>query len=99
MSLDHKRSFGDVHLKGTNIQDIDLSVDGRRMGMCPQYNAIWPQLTVDQSLDFVGRLKGLNKDDIDFSKRLVKQTLDLEPFSNTKSGNLSGGNKRKLSCA
>lgn len=30
---------------------------------------------------------------------MVKQTLDLEDFSKTKAGNLSGGNKRKLSCA
>lgn len=67
--------------------------------MCPQYNAIWAHLTVDQSLDFVGRLKGLTKEDREFNKTLIKKTLDLEPFSKTKAGNLSGGNKRKLSCA
>lgn len=35
MALDHKRSFGQAYLKGESIDTIDLSRDGRRMGMCP----------------------------------------------------------------
>jgi ATP-binding cassette, subfamily A (ABC1), member 3 len=31
--------------------------------------------------------------------QFIKETLDLNSYSKTKSGNLSGGNKRKLVCA
>ena len=30
---------------------------------------------------------------------MIKETLDLDPFTNTRAMNLSGGNKRKLVCA
>lgn len=34
------------------------------MGMCAQHNTIWEALTVDQSLHFIGEVKGLSADDI-----------------------------------
>jgi ABC-type multidrug transport system ATPase subunit len=36
------------------------------MGMCPQFNTIWNMLSVEQSLNFIGEVKGLSDDEIDF---------------------------------
>jgi ABC-type multidrug transport system ATPase subunit len=36
---------------------------------------------------------------MEFQKDLIIKTLDLDYFRNTRAENLSGGNKRKLSCA
>ena len=69
------------------------------MGMCPQFNTLYDVLTVDQCLNFMGEVKGLQREDINFQKDYIKKTLDLDPFSATKAMNLSGGNKRKLVCA
>lgn len=69
------------------------------MGMCPQFNTIWDHLTVDQSISFIGEIKGLSAEDIEFQKEMIKKTLDLDEYSSSKAMNLSGGNKRKLVCA
>ena len=67
--------------------------------MVPQHNTIWEVLNVDECLDFICHIKGLNVTESIFQKEFIKNTLDLMPFSKTKAGNLSGGNKRKLVCA
>ena len=69
------------------------------MGIVPQFNTLWDHLNVDESLIFIGQIKGLSKEEIKFQKNLIKETLDLNSFSKTRAVNLSGGNKRKLCCA
>ena len=69
------------------------------MGMCPQFNTIWNVLSVDQSIAFIGEIKGLSPSAIQFQKEFIKETLDLGAYSHTRAMNLSGGNKRKLICA
>ena len=60
---------------------------------------MWEEMTVDESLNLVASLKGVNGERRDKFKRLITQNLDLTPFKNTLAKNLSGGNKRKLCCA
>ena len=69
------------------------------MGLAAQANIIWDTLTVDEHLNFIGKVKGLSPAEITFQKQFIKQTLDLTPFGNKQAGQLSGGNKRKLCCA
>jgi ABC-type multidrug transport system ATPase subunit len=69
------------------------------MSICPQYNSIWDRLTVDESLNFIANLKGLAYLDRESNKKLILETLELTEFKDTRSENLSGGNKRKLCCA
>lgn len=38
-------------------------------------------------------------EELEWQKNFIKRTLDLDTFSETKAGQLSGGNKRKLVCA
>ena len=54
---------------------------------------------MDEHLDFIGKTKGLESENIEFQKRFIKDTLDLTPFGDKQAGQLSGGNKRKLCCA
>jgi len=67
--------------------------------MCPQFNTIWDVLTVDETMNFMADIKGLSWADREFVKDFIKNMLDLGPYANTRAGNLSGGNKRKLVCA
>lgn len=69
------------------------------MGLAAQFNALWDKLTVDEHLNFIGSIKGLSNEDTDYQRELIKQTLDLKPYSHKKAEALSGGNKRKLCCA
>ena len=47
----------------------------------------------------MARIKGLSTANFENNLKLIVQTLDLDEFMNVRAGNLSGGNKRKLSCA
>jgi len=51
---------------GKDLDEIKVSEDGRKMGMCPQHNTIWDCLTVDQSIGFIGEIKGLSHEEILF---------------------------------
>lgn len=99
MTMDLKRTSGDVRILNTDLDRINISQQGKLMGMVPQYNTIWEAMTVDESINFIGEIKGLPAEEIEFQKEFIKNTLDLDPFANTNAPDLSGGNKRKLVCA
>lgn len=58
LSMRLNRSFGDVKLLG---RDIDEGVVGTHLGMCPQENVIWENLTVRNHFHLVCAIKGLSK--------------------------------------
>ncbi|KYB28525.1 ATP-binding cassette sub-family A member 3-like Protein [Tribolium castaneum] len=76
----------------TNIRNVRES-----MGICPQHNVLFDNLTVREHLHFFGELKGLKKNEINEEIDDYIKVLDLEDKKNTYSKNLSGGMKRKLS--
>ena len=47
----------------------------------------------------MAQVKGLTSEEFENNCELILETLDLQEFVDTRAGNLSGGNKRKLSCA
>ena len=65
------------------------------MGICPQQNVLFNNLTVLEHLEFFERIKGVSG-----SKVKDRATeVGLGDFFLTKAGQLSGGNKRKLQLA
>ena len=99
LTLGLQRSAGDCRIAHTPIDDLNILGQKITLGMCAQHNTIWEALTVDQSLRFIGEVKGLGAEDIAKQVKFIKETLDLGPFAETRAVNLSGGNKRKLVCA
>ena len=66
------------------------------IGYCPQFEAIFENLTVHQHLDFYANIKGVRSD---YLIELVDKTMkemDLIDYKHVNAGQLSGGNKRKL---
>lgn len=82
-----------------DLDIIDTSKGKVTMGMVAQNNTLWELLNVDQTLQYIGDIKGVPQIELEFQKEFIKETLDLKPYSKTKAQNLSGGNKRKLVCA
>jgi ABC-type multidrug transport system ATPase subunit len=73
------------------------------MGICPQHNCLFDQLTVREHLQFFSRIKGLYSQ-VSFAEaeeHIDQSLMDiaLSEKRNTLSVNLSGGMKRKLSLA
>jgi len=81
MTMDLKRSDGQVRILNTDLDELSVLEHGSKMGMCPQFNTIWNVLSVDQSLNYIGEVKGLSKEDIEHQREFIKKTLDLQEYS------------------
>ena len=71
----------------------------RYVGVCPQHEILWPDLTCEEHLLFYCRLKGVDAKD---EKQVVSQSLEqveLVPERRKLAKHLSGGQKRRLSIA
>jgi ATP-binding cassette subfamily A (ABC1) protein 3 len=99
MTMEIPKTNGEINLMNTQIENFECLQQGQYLGLAAQSNVIWDTLTVDEHLEFIGKVKGMSVDDIDFSKIFIKKTLDLTPFGDKLASQLSGGNKRKLCCA
>lgn len=71
----------------------------RKIGYCPQFDALLELLTVREHLELFARIKGIPLDSMEKVVRGKMEQLDLTNFENKAAGSLSGGNKRKLSVA
>uniref|UniRef100_A0A0K0D086 ABC transporter domain-containing protein n=1 Tax=Angiostrongylus cantonensis TaxID=6313 RepID=A0A0K0D086_ANGCA len=81
------------------ISDLDIqkqrSLCRRYIGLCPQGNALFDRLTVDEHLWFIHGLKGAPGSYMTEGEQLLHQLKLLEK-SDELAMNLSGGQKRKL---
>ena len=67
------------------------------MGVCPQHDILFDDLTVKEHLELFAVFKGVNKKDIPQEVDKIIEDIDLTEKRNYLSKNLSGGQKRKLS--
>eukprot|EP00357_Protocruzia_adherens_P001746 CAMPEP_0114999170 /NCGR_PEP_ID=MMETSP0216-20121206/15983_1 /TAXON_ID=223996 /ORGANISM="Protocruzia adherens, Strain Boccale" /LENGTH=552 /DNA_ID=CAMNT_0002363987 /DNA_START=182 /DNA_END=1840 /DNA_ORIENTATION=- len=89
---------GDVSIQGYDLRH-DLLDAQKYIGYTPQFDALLDFITVEEHLNLYADLKGLPPN---HKKTLVEDKLtemNLAQYRNSKAGNLSGGNKRKLSVA
>ena len=91
---------GGAKVDGWHIRDpSELHKIHQTMGVCPQHDVLWGDLTGREHLLFYGRLKGLRGEAL---KREVTSTLEdvkLTFAADKPSGQYSGGMKRRLSVA
>ena len=69
------------------------------VGFVFQDDVLWLDRTVDDNLKFIGTFSGMKHAQMVERMKFLKRLLFLEPHSNKRARDLSGGNKRKLSCA
>ena len=85
------------------IQGIDMGTqkhEGRRyIGYCPQFDCLWPKLTVYETLKIYASLRGYEGAELE--RVLDEQIIGLQlaEYRDKWCGTLSGGNKRKVSVA
>ncbi|XP_063704504.1 phospholipid-transporting ATPase ABCA3-like [Culicoides brevitarsis] len=84
-----------------NGKDIRTDIDGVRdsLGLCPQHNILFDELTVREHIVFFSRLKGLDKGAVNAEVDKYVDLIELRDKINSQSKTLSGGMKRKLSVA
>ncbi|XP_075999903.1 phospholipid-transporting ATPase ABCA1 [Genypterus blacodes] len=84
-----------------NGHDIRTDMDSIRkyLGMCPQHNVLFNELTVEEHIYFYGRLKGCSSDDVKIEMDQMIKDVGLPHKRKDLAKNLSGGMQRKLSVA
>ncbi|KAG5679218.1 hypothetical protein PVAND_008802 [Polypedilum vanderplanki] len=92
-------SFGTAYI---NDYDITTDIQNARksLGICPQHNILFADLTVREHIIFFSRLKGMtNKKEIDEEVIKYVKMMDFVDKKDARSKTLSGGQQRKLSIA
>lgn len=89
---------GDIEINGLEISSQFTQIRSM-IGYCPQIDAIFEDLTVLENLEFYSSLKKINENKKVRLIKAIMHEMNLDEFVHKRSGNLSGGNKRKLSVA
>merc|ERR1719433_1436377 len=89
---------GQVAIQGYDVT-TEISSARKLIGYCPQFDALLDSLTPREHLFLYGRLKGIKRSLISSVVESQLQDLSLMNYVSSRAGQLSGGNKRKLSVA
>lgn len=89
---------GDVKINGYSVSKQIEKVH-QSIGYCPQFDALIPLLTCREHLLFFARLRGIPERYVKNVSIWALNKVGLNVFADRISGDLSGGNKRKLSTA
>lgn len=93
-----------------NPTDGEIFIDGKelgsnfpkirkRIGYAPQYESCYMAMTVRENLEFYARIKGISIDKREPLIVKMIQEMRLGEYEYIQAGDLSGGNKRKLTVA
>ena len=69
------------------------------MGVCPQFDVLWAELTGEEHMWIYGRLKGLRKRELHAQAAELLESVKLTSAARTRTGAYSGGMRRRLSVA
>ena len=77
----------------------DIHACRRKIGYCPQFDALFELLTAREHLELYARIKGIAEEDIEHVVNTKISEMGLTEYADRFAGTYSGGNKRKLSVA
>ncbi|KAF9375542.1 ATP-binding cassette sub- A member 5 [Podila verticillata] len=91
-------SSGGGTIEGLPI--VPFHEDLRSMiGICPQFDILWPRLTVRDHLTLFAKIKGIAPHEVDAAVTQMIDEMGLTELGNKFAKTFSGGNKRRLSLA
>uniref|UniRef100_A0A8C6U8H6 P-type phospholipid transporter n=1 Tax=Neogobius melanostomus TaxID=47308 RepID=A0A8C6U8H6_9GOBI len=89
---------GSALINGYDIHS-DMDTIRKYLGMCPQHNVLFSELTVEEHIYFYARLKGCSKEEVKEEMEQMIKDVGLPHKRKDMAKNLSGGMQRKLSVA
>lgn len=69
------------------------------MGVCPQFDVLWPELTAEEHMYIYGRVKGLSRGQVTVQTQGLLENVKLTGAASQRTQTFSGGMKRRLSVA
>uniref|UniRef100_A0A673ZQ15 ATP-binding cassette sub-family A member 2 n=1 Tax=Salmo trutta TaxID=8032 RepID=A0A673ZQ15_SALTR len=95
---DESTTGGEAFIGGSSILKELLKVQ-QSIGYCPQFDALFEDLTAREHLELYTRLRGIPWKDEERVVSWALEKLELSKYADKPAGTYSGGNKRKLSTA
>uniref|UniRef100_A0A4W5PCT7 ATP-binding cassette sub-family A member 2 n=1 Tax=Hucho hucho TaxID=62062 RepID=A0A4W5PCT7_9TELE len=95
---DESTTGGEAFIGGSSILKELLRVQ-QSIGYCPQFDALFEDLTAREHLELYTRLRGIPWKDEERVVSWALEKLELSKYADKPAGTYSGGNKRKLSTA
>ena len=71
----------------------------QNIGICPQFNILWDQLTVKEHILFYARVKGIGRKEEQATVDECLEIVELDGFESRLAKSLSCGEKRRLAIA
>ncbi|CAF1617453.1 unnamed protein product, partial [Didymodactylos carnosus] len=75
----------------------NLQTVRKMIGYCPQYDILYDELSVNEHLELVAKLRSMTKDDMNNSINKILTQISLSNDEKKLAKDLSGGMKRRLS--
>uniref|UniRef100_A0A8C0G4I6 ATP-binding cassette sub-family A member 2 n=1 Tax=Chelonoidis abingdonii TaxID=106734 RepID=A0A8C0G4I6_CHEAB len=95
---DESTTGGEAFVNGHSILKELLQVQ-QSLGYCPQFDALFDELTAQEHLELYTRLRGIPWKDEERVVKWAMKKLELTKYADKPASTYSGGNKRKLSTA
>eukprot|EP01065_Artemidia_motanka_P007601 TRINITY_DN137_c0_g1_i5.p1 TRINITY_DN137_c0_g1~~TRINITY_DN137_c0_g1_i5.p1 ORF type:complete len:1796 (+),score=706.92 TRINITY_DN137_c0_g1_i5:86-5389(+) len=89
---------GDAEVYGLSARD-QMELIRTQIGLCPQHNVLWGNMTCEEHLRFFAKVKGVPAAEIEDAVTAALERVELADKRKVWSDALSGGMKRKLSVA
>jgi len=91
-------SGGDATIFGNSIT-TDMNEIRKVMGVCPQHDILWKQLTGEEHLTLFAELRGIPQEKVEQEVKDRLTDVDLTSAKDNNAGGYSGGMQRRLSVA
>ena len=98
LSCQSKPSSGHAYISGLDVVSDKKEVLSI-IGVVPQENSFYDELTINENIMFFGSLYGISPIEIKKRSHKILSMLKLEEKSNIRASNLSGGMKTRLNIA
>ncbi|XP_026453849.1 ABC transporter A family member 11-like isoform X2 [Papaver somniferum] len=91
---------GDALIYGNSVRSsIGMTNIRRIIGVCPQFDILWPEISCEEHLRLFGSIKGLPPSLLDSIVKEALANVKLVGAAGVRAGSCSGGMKRRLSVA
>jgi ABC-type multidrug transport system ATPase subunit len=94
----YKPDKGDAWIAGHSLK-TELATIHSLIGVCPQFDLLWPELSIEDHLLFYARMKGVPRSEEQEKVKTALEEVNLEDKRSKLACELSGGMKRRLSIA
>ena len=91
-----EQSHGEAYVSDLDVK-TSISAVRKQLGICPQHDILWDDLTAEEHLELFGDLKGIPRKECKEQVKSLLDSVELSKVGHHLTKTYSGGMKRRLS--